>query len=390
VDALNEDTGDEVWSYVIDERIFQVSSDKAQIPLIVDKESVFLNLPNHFFTLDAKTGQLLWQLTAGESTKTYQYLHIESDDVIAVYSVDTSIVQGSARGASSTLEFYDLSSGIMLWSIGCCNAKIIYSANNSVDIGRTSLEVNSFKITRFDATSGEILRDCPVDSGAGQWMYRRYLFPEVFVYSPKDFFADGNWLYNDTTQVTNISSTPNNKGIVDLYKFPQCPSVTMPLAPEDVSDTLERYYLPTLMYAEITPFNWVAGPYNSFYLFQNEGQLYKVAVPEKSFTYLYHNKQDNSVYVAPKFEEIVPLPFEPISGVEGKIVKVQLIDNFIVAMLEDGTLQIIDFDTSRTLLKTRTDLLPEEVTVSFQRVGDILVLSSYADNQTLSASKIPV
>jgi PQQ-like domain len=378
VQALDERTGDVVWTHLFDKsliNLLQITNLEKDVS--PKNELVFAQTQDSLLALKAATGDVVWKAPTSEDVKYWNY-QILSDEIVAVEWTKGG-VGAPAHLISSGIDFLKVESGEKAWAIPCCGANIVYTDGEIIDVANESLEVNTFSITRYALKSGEVLRECPIESGTGFLIYRRYLFPEVFSYSPKGFIADGTSLYIDTSQITNISPTPNSKGFVDIYKFPQCDESPARQSPiESVSDTVERYYMPTLMYADIDLFSWVAGPYKDFFLFEKEGQLYKVPIPAKSFTYLYHNKTDNSVSIAPTFSDIDPPPYENIPGVDGNVAKVELMNNLIVVLLEDSTLKMIDFDSGETVLQAVTNIDLFGTNTVFHRIDDVFIVESYA------------
>jgi PQQ-like domain len=355
LEALNERTGKQIWSYELSEDLTDIPQNtNNRTGVFYGNGYVFAQTQNTIVGLEAATGSLVWQKDKTKEKKVYLTLQVLSDKVFAANWTDIKEIPVLPHAISSGLTIYSLESGQELWTSRCtssCIPEILAAGDNTVDLIQSDRRQESFTISRYDLLTGKELQNCSPESGAGNIMFRRYLFPLVLAYSSRKLVTASPWIYADTTQVTNIAPTPNYTSAIDIYRLPDCSQPATPIwSPvETVSKDIDRYFLPTLLYAEIAPFSWVAGPLNESFLFQNEGQLYKVPVPQESFTYLYHNKSDDSVYIEPKFADIDPPPYELIPGIKGKVVKVELLDNLIVALLEDGTLQVINFDSLATV-----------------------------------------
>jgi hypothetical protein len=339
---------------------------------------------------------VLWQKDKIKENKVYLSFQVLNLEAFAVKWTDIQEIPVLPHAISSGVTFYSLQSGEELWTSPCalsCITDVLSADDESVNLTQSDRANEGFSILRYDVLTGQELQNCSPQSGAGNMIWGRYWFPLLFAYSSKEFIVDDGWMYADTTQVADIAPVPNYEGVIDIYKFPDCSRPPTPVwsTIEVVSKEIDRYYLPTLLYADIAPFTWIGKPYTNFFLFQKDGHLYKVAVPEQSFTYLYHNKTDDSVYLVPKFADIDPPPYQLIPGIDAKVVRVELMDNFIYTLLEDGILQIIDFDSLTTVLKVQTNLQMYTLgNIIFKKLEDVIVLLNATEtNQDLIAFQLP-
>jgi PQQ-like domain len=373
--ALDEHTGQVVWVYTSEEGLDEVVEETFNKVGIQYSDGYVLTQTKSYLTfLNALTGEVLWQQPKeGRKAMNIQLLN-EDYFLMTTEAILDANVGHRPFEINSQQGIYEIKTGEQLWvkngGTEAVYSKAVHSNNKTIDF----LTINGGSYPNFLSRNvlrtGESVSDCVVSTFVTflglENKKEDVLGGPIARHSVDDYQMDGNWLY--------LMAYPNG-----IHRFPFCTGETLfpPQSPEAISETLDRYLHPSLVYYDITPFSWIAGPTNGNFLFQKDEQLYKVPVPQDSFTYLYHNKTDDSVYIEPKFADIDPPPYELIPSIEGKVVKVELMDNRVYVLLDNGILQVINFVSLETVLKAQTNLDTTVLTdMAFYQQNDVLIVES--------------
>jgi PQQ-like domain len=383
--ALNERTGEQVWAHESNENVKEAPLSIYETGLYYDKGYLFLQTESQLTTLDAKGGSKLWQIEKGE-IHGFSDFQVLNDEVALI-----TFLERSGRTLNTIPGIFDLKTGEMLWSFeeffDTTFVKVLQIDSEKIDLLLISQNRQFKSLIAYDLRSGEILSQCDIlTRGSNPQLEFDKLGPvwPGLPMNPDEYVFYDNRLYSGSYAP---GSTQN------LYSFPLCMGDFLfpPASAETVNETTDRYLLEGIAYYDTAPFSWQAGPFNGNFLFIKDGQLYKVPVPSESSAYLYHNKADDSVYIEPKFADIDPPPYRLIPGIEGKVVKVELMGDRVYILLDDSTLQVINFDSLETLLKAQTNLDVSALTnVTFYQQNDVLVLDvATINSHDLIAYQLP-
>ncbi len=385
--ALDERTGDTVWTYQLTESFNEVFTETFnQTGISYGNGYIFIETGSHLTALEAKTGELLWQTKKPRVIRDIEVLN----DVYVVITSEAILEKGIGHRPHESRrrkDMYGLTTGQFLWTFlnGSEITKVFNITNNYVDTLTIFPDQGYKQVSRQNLETGEIIAECDI---ASRGSYTKLeleklgpIWPELLQY-PEVYTFYENYLY--------VSSSPYSV-TWSVYRIATCdkPRPQEPKLPEAVSETVDRYLLENVLYEDIQPFSYIGGPLNGYFLFWKGDYLYKVPVPKESFTYLYHNKTDDSVYIAPKFNEIDPSPYEHLTMITGKVIKAGLSDkNLIIALLEDGTLQVVDFDSLETVFMATTDF---KETSEVRLVNNILLIRDSIEGKTdMVAFKLPL
>jgi PQQ-like domain len=347
LDALDERTGEVVWTYTSEVENLDAIVKEAvnETGIYYDAGYIFVQTRSYLTALNAKTGIKLWRVKKDLSYGSFQVL---TDDFVVGRATEIREEVGG-RPLSFNFTFIDMKIGQKLWTIGggwvyAPSYNILFNDETYIYISEYTQNRFGATLSRYDLKTGTITSECPM---------LQYPLPEEL----RNFEVSG--LYYDLVPMVVDDQYIYAIGrghLRDIYRIPLC--TDQPISEvEPVSETLDRYFVPTLMYAYISPYEWAAGPYNGYFLFQKEDSLLKVPVPEESFSYLYHDKTAGTFYTAPRFANIDPTSYEVVPNISGKIYSTGVGNDLIVvySTVEGEGLhtQIIDFDSLKTIFKTR-------------------------------------
>jgi PQQ-like domain len=377
LEALDEGTGDVVWTYQLKESFDEVFTETFnQTGISYSSGYIFVETGTYLTSIEVKTGKMVWQI---EKTRVIRDIEVLNDLYVVITStaiLETGIGHKPHEG-NEQKDMYNLLTGQFFWTAS--GGMYLTKWFNVTDDYADTLIIFDYpsmkKITRYNIKTGEIIAECDIStrgSGNNQLEFDKLgpvwsglpNYPNAYI-----FYKD--WLYVSSDWYSSTRS---------VFRFPVCDTANLQETelPEAVSETVDRYLLKNIIYDDVTPSWFFTVPYHGFLLVGKDLELYKVPIPEESFTYLYHNKTDDSVCIAPKFAELDPPPYELIPGSEGEKIATQLIDNLVVILFEDGILKVIDFDTSETLLITDTNISrTDNLLATFYKVNDVLVVESY-------------
>lgn len=386
VQALDEYTGQEVWKYASDEPLDEIIEETVNnVGIDYEGGYIFAQTKSYIVCLNALTGEVLWkQEKFDRQAREYKVLN---DDFLKITTMKILEKRGTRPGAWEVWQgIYRLKTGELLWRIKNNQQdqedKIINSNLESVDILTSFSTRDSISLDRYNLETGEIIKSCPLppvqDNRIGSIalsLIRSALVWDTLMVENGGLFSRPDY---------EVKSTEFN-----ILRIPFCmegnPYSTPPA--EILSKDLDRYLLSSVLYYDTRPFIAHSGPYNGFFLFEAYNQLYKVPVPKESFTYLYHDKSNDLMYIAPTFNTIYPSPYERIPNFnidvdKLKLIKVELIDGKVFVLFSNGTFQIIDFESLETVLKTQTHLNIEVLgEVTFHTLENVVILSNLTQNK---------
>ncbi|MCA9839701.1 MAG: PQQ-binding-like beta-propeller repeat protein [Trueperaceae bacterium] len=292
--ALNERTGEIIWSYEASESITEKIEDtNNRVGIAYDQGYLFVQTNNFYSALDAQSGQFLWQ--QAKENRFVKEVKVLTDKYLSLYtwSILDLYVAHRPSEINDRLGIYRLSTGEWLWYVDKgLDAEfnhLVHFNDDFTDVYQGFLAEGRRYLNRFKSETGELIKSCVIHAYQNRIdalsiePVQSALFDRLTVTE--------DWLYT----IPDYRRTQQK--IFSISRIPYCTerSTFFPSEAETLSDTLERYYLPTLLYYDISPFKVVAGPYHDYYLFEASGQLFRVPVPQESFTYLYHDKTDDSL-----------------------------------------------------------------------------------------------
>jgi PQQ-like domain len=369
LEALNERTGEVVWSYTLDEPVAErIEGTNNRTGIFYDKGYVFLQTKAYLTSLSPLSGRILWQQRKeGRFILDVQVLN-DSYFVMTTEAILDMTVGHRWTEIRNQQGIYRLKDGQLAFSVGTDwidnTTEIVNVTQEFVDTKITYKTRREVYLNRYEIETNEQIATCPLSFAPQQDRLRERL-TNIIAYALTEIsVVEDDWFYSRS--VDNIQRTPFCIQD-DVFASPP---------PESVSNEMDRYLLPTFLYYDTNPFVVYAGPEKGYFILGKDTQLYKSPVPKESFTYLYHNKNDDSSYIAPKFTDIKPVPYELITDVGGRPFKVELIGNLIVTLLEDSTLKVINFDTSEILLEAATNINALSTNTTFTKVANVLVIES--------------
>lgn len=381
VQALDEQTGKALWTYPLTESLGEVFSETFnQTGISYSNGYLFIETGNHLTALNANAGERLWQI---EKPGIIRHSEVLNDSFVMITSraILAKGVGHRPHEANDQRAMYSLPTGQPLWTFPGGNylTKVFQVTERYVDLLTIVPDQGYKQVLRQNIETGETVAVCDLTSRGSYTQLEIEklgpLWPELPLSPDQYTFYDG-YLY--------VTSSPYSV-TQSIYRIPPCDQLSPQVlqAPEKGPFLLEN-----IVYYDLQPFSQVGGPLNGYFLFWKGSDLYKVPVPEESFTHIYHNDVDGSVDLAPTFDELDPPPYERLAAITGQVTKAGLSDkNLVIALLADGTLQVLDFNSLKTVLTATSFAETSEVRV----VHDILlVVDSQQGKVDMTAFRLPL
>jgi PQQ-like domain len=381
--ALDEYTGQEVWTYTSDEPLDEIIEDTVNnVGIDYEEGYIFVQTKSYIVCLSALTGEVVWkQEKINRQARDYRVLN---DNYLEMTTM--KILEGRGHRPVEWEVWqgiYRLGTGEFLWRIQNNQRdqvdKIINSDMKSLDVFTWSVSQGLSDLDRYDLETGKVISSCSLFTSWDDRIGALVLGPTERALEGDTLMVEDGWIY-----AHELNAVDSN-----ILRIPLCTKddIFAPPPTETLSKDLDRYLLSTVLYYDINPFIALGGPYKGYLLLERDEQLYKVQISEKPFTYLYYDKSNDITYIAPTFGTIQPAPYEDAripyfndnvyTLNKPKLKKAELIDNLIVALLEDGILQVIDFDSLETVLKAQTHLDMSALTsVTFHQQNDVLIVEN--------------